>query len=95
MIDVEDIYWVEASRNYVHIHTSNQYFKLRQSLVSLRNELDEQQFLQIHRSKIINKAAIESLSHWRRGEYLIRLKNNKLLSSSRTYLQNIKEILGD
>ena len=95
MIAVEDIYWIEANRNYVHIHTSDQYYKLRQSLTSLRDELDEQQFLQIHRSKIINKAAIESLSHWRRGEYLIRLKNNKLLSSSRTYLQNIKTILAE
>ncbi len=95
MIDVEDIYWIEANRNYVHIYTSNQSFKLRQSLAGLQKELDEAQFLQIHRSKIINKMAIESLSHWRRGEYLIRLKNDKLLNSSRTYRQQIMEILKD
>lgn len=93
IIDVQDILWIEANGNYVNIYTSEHCFKLRRSLASLTNDLDERQFLQIHRSKIINKAAIESLSHWRRGEYLIRLKNNKLLSSSRTYRQNLQEIL--
>lgn len=93
MIDVQDIFWIEADRNYVNIHTSDNSFKLRCSLASLYGELDGQQFFRIHRSRIINRAAIESLSHWRRGEYLIRLKNDKLVSSGRTYRHSIKEIL--
>ena len=93
LIDVQEIFWIEANRNYVHIHTSKQSFRLRESLASLAKRLDQQQFLQIHRSRIINKQAVESLNHWRRGEYLIRLQNNKLLSSSRSYQQNIRLIM--
>jgi hypothetical protein len=93
LLDIYDIFWVEADRNYVNIHTADHCYKLRQSLSSVYDVLDEHQFLQIHRSKIINKTAVESLSHWRRGEYLIRLKNNKLLSSSRTYTDNVKAVM--
>lgn len=93
IIDVQDILWIEADRNYVHIYTADQSFKLRQTLASLSKELDEQQFYRIHRSRIVNKNAIESFSHWRRGEYLIRLKNKKLLSSSRTFHAKVKELL--
>ena len=95
IIGVDKILWIEANGNYVNVHTQEETYRLRKSLSNIRAELDEQQFLQVHRSKIINKTAIESLSHWRRGEYLIRLKNNKLLSSSRTYHQNIQFLLGN
>ncbi len=94
-IEIEEIYWIGAARNYINLHTANQCYKIRRPLSSLLEELDSQQFLRIHRSKIVNKAAIEQMTHWRRGEYLITLKNRKLLTSTRTYRQNVRHLLGE
>ena len=92
ILDVEDILWIAASKNYIDIHTAEETYKIREPLGTIGRKLDRRKFFQIHRSKIINKAAVSSLKHWRRGEYLITLKNQRVLTSSRTYLNNIKSL---
>ena len=92
VLNVEEIFWIAASKNYVDIHTENDRFKIRETLSMIKNKLDQSKFCQIHRSKIINKSAISSLKHWRRGEYVITLKNQRILTSSRTYHENVKAL---
>ena len=94
-IDTNEIFWISAARNYVHIHTADECYRLRRSLAGLLEELDERRFLRIHRSKVVNKSAVDTLKHWRRGEYLITLKNRKLLTSTRTYHTSIRAFMAE
>ncbi len=90
---VDEIYWMASNRNYVDIHGEHEKFKVRNSIGSLECELNPNIFYRVHRSYIVNKHMIKTLSHWRRGEYLIIMKNQKVLTSSRSFNKNIKRLL--
>lgn len=92
LVRLEDVFWIEASGNYVHINTDKEKYSLRITVKEISQQLDDR-FLRVHRSFIANKENIESLKHWRRGEYLIVMKNLKTLTSSRTYKANIDLLL--
>ena len=91
-LNMTDIYWVQAAGNYALIFTADRSYRTRQTLKQLEKELAPAGFERVHRSLLVNVSQIESLSHWRSGEYLIQMKNNKRLTSSRTYLPNIKKM---
>ena len=89
---MSDIYWVQAAGNYALVFTADRSYRIRQTIKQLEKQLAPAGFQRVHRSFLINVQQVESLSHWRSGEYLIQMKNNKKLTSSRTYLPNIKKI---
>ncbi len=92
-LPVESIYWLESNKNYIDIHSENEKYRLRNSMGTIEGELNPDTFFRIHRSYIVNKEMIKTLKHWRRGEYLITLKNQKILTSSRGFNENVKRIL--
>lgn len=91
-LNLSDIYWVQAAGNYALIFTADRSYRTRQTLKQLEKELSPVGFERVHRSLLVNAQQVESLSHWRSGEYLIQMKNKKRLTSSRTYLANVKKI---
>lgn len=91
-IEMTEIYWVQAAGNYALIFTADRSYRTRQTLKQLEEKLSPAGFERVHRSLLVNAQQVESLSHWRSGEYLIQMKNNKRLTSSRTYLPNVKKI---
>lgn len=91
-VKLKDIVWIKSSGNYVQIHTSNDTYSLRQTLTSVLKQLDHR-FVRIHRSFIVNTDHIKKMQHWRRGEYLVIMDNDRSLSSSRSYKFNIDMIL--
>jgi two-component system LytT family response regulator len=60
-LPVEDIDWVEAPDNDVHIHTGREAHLVRETLQSLEGRLDPARFLQIHCSTIVNLDQIREL----------------------------------
>ena len=53
-VRTEDIDWVEASGNYVKIHTKSEAHLLRESMKNMEAKLDPKIFVRIHRSAIVN-----------------------------------------
>ena len=92
-LPVESIYWLESNKNYIDIHSETEKYRLRNSMGTIESELNPETFFRIHRSYIVNKEMIKTLKHWRRGEYLITMKNQKVLTSSRGFNENVKRIL--
>ncbi len=92
-LPVDSIYWLESNKNYIDIHSESEKYRLRHSMGSIESELNPNTFFRIHRSYIVNKEMIKTLKHWRRGEYLITLKNKKVLTSSRSFNGNVKRLL--
>lgn len=87
-----EIYWIQAAGNYVLIFTADRSYRIRRTIKQLEVQLAPAGFQRVHRSFLVNAQQVESMSHWRSGEYLIQMKNKKRLTSSRTYLSNIKKI---
>jgi two-component system LytT family response regulator len=84
-IDVATIDWLEAADNYVCLHVGTQRHYVRSTLSELDEKLDPDQFLRIHRSRIVNIERIREVHPRGSGDSLIVLTNGTELLASRTY----------
>jgi two-component system LytT family response regulator len=92
-VALAQVQYLEAQGNYVAVHTSGQVHSLRTTLSQLKNQLDPEHFLQIHRSLIVNSAFIKELRPWAHGEYLLTLLDETHLTSSRSYSEHLQRFL--
>jgi two-component system LytT family response regulator len=87
-VPVEQILWIEAANKYVVVHTTKFQHIARQTIKSLEDNLDPQQFLRIHRSFLIRKAAVRGLHPLFHGDYIVRLTNGTELTLSRNFRES-------
>jgi two-component system, LytTR family, response regulator LytT len=85
----KDIYWVESTRNYCTIQTSNNKFVVKQSLKALYAVLPERMFVFIHKSYFVRRALIKRIDL---KNHTVSV-NNKLLPLGRHYIKSLNEIL--
>ena len=60
-VPYRDIAWIEGADYYARVHVGRKAHLLRESLRSLADRLDPQQFVRIHRSAIVNVARVREL----------------------------------
>ncbi|MEE1944740.1 LytTR family DNA-binding domain-containing protein [Pedobacter sp. KR3-3] len=68
----QDIIYIEGSKDYVKIFTKEQFYLVYQTLKGLLEQLQPKQFLQAHRSYIVNKNHVQ------------RIVDNKLILSNQS-----------
>lgn len=91
-LDVEDIYWLEANGDYVNIHTADDRYMAGGTLTDLAGRLDEEKFLQVHRSAVVNLDQIEKIEEHGRS-LLLYLKNGAEVQASRSGSRLLKRLV--
>lgn len=86
-IPVKDIIRLRADNDYVLIYTAKEKYKVLTSLKNIFDRLPKKDFMQVHRSHIVQLNEIDSMD----GE-LIEI-NNRLLPVSKTYIKELHERL--
>ncbi len=94
-IKVEDVYWFEASGDYVILHTETKSHLVSYRLHELEEKLNPDKFVRIHRSTIINVDFIQEFEPHFNGEYFITLQNKTRLKMSRTFRDGLKTHFAD
>lgn len=89
-----EIEWVEASHNYVHLHTATQRYVLRETLGAMERMLDPEAFARVHRSAIVNVGRVRSLESWASGEYVLHLASGAKVTTGRSFRGRVKEAFG-
>lgn len=84
-VEVAQIDWLEASGNYVEIHAGKESFLHRERMHVLEAQLDPAEFVRIHRSIIVNRAAIAQIRPIAAGDHAVLLRGGQRLRLSRTY----------
>ncbi len=84
-VPLEQILWIEAANKYVVVHTADQDHITRQTIQSMEETLDPRQFVRIHRSILIRKAAVRGLHPLFHGDYIVKLINGAEVTLSRNY----------
>jgi two-component system, LytTR family, response regulator len=92
-LKLDEIDWVEAAANYVHIHAGNEGYYMRETMNSFESRLDATRFIRIHRSTIVNLSKIKELQPCNNGEFIVVLRNGKELSLSRGFRDRIQNFL--
>ena len=80
-IVLNDILYIESNRNYITVTTTSQKLSYIESLKNWREKLSENNFIQVHKSFIINSRFVSKLSG---NEIYI---NNTRIPIGRTYKQ--------
>jgi two-component system, LytTR family, response regulator len=91
-IDVLDIYYLEAERDYTKIVTAEKTYLSNYGIGSLQLRLNPQLFLRVHRSYIVN---IHHIQEVYKDGYSIQLvmKNSVSLNVSRSYVEEFKRLI--
>ncbi|MEM7277181.1 MAG: response regulator transcription factor [Pseudomonadota bacterium] len=91
-VEVSDIEWIDAARDYMCIHANGKTHVLRGTMKKLEQTLDPLQFVRIHRSTIVNRLRVVALKPHRNGEYFVQLDSDREFKLSRKYKANIERI---
>ncbi|MFC1532619.1 LytR/AlgR family response regulator transcription factor [Thermodesulfobacteriota bacterium] len=93
LIPVNDVYYFKASDKYTIVMISDGKSLIRKSIKTLVEELDPQQFWQIHRGTIVNVSQIANVTRSFSGSLMIRLKDHpETLPVSRAYGHLFKQM---
>jgi DNA-binding LytR/AlgR family response regulator len=87
MIPVEEVLFFISDEKYTRVQTANLEALIRKPIKELIDELDPNQFWQIHRSTLVNVKAIAGVTRDFRGRQIVSVKGHKeQLEVSRSYL---------
>ena len=89
LITVDEVTYFQADNKYTRVVTGEGEALIRKPLKELVEELDPNQFWQIHRSTLVNATSIAGVARDFRGRMLVKLKTRAetlLVSDSYTHL---------
>jgi two-component system LytT family response regulator len=84
---------ITSDRPYTAIRTLDKKYFHKESLSKLEQQLDPAIFLRVHRSAIVNKQAVVTLTSRQNGDYDAVLANDQTIRLSRHYRQQWEALL--
>ncbi len=94
IIPVTQIQYVEGADDYVKIHTADGVFLKKKTMQYFENSLQQQQFIRVHRSYIINTQLITRIDPHEKDSHLVLLSTGARLPVSKAGYAKLKEVLG-
>jgi len=88
------IKYILASGYYAEIFTKEKKYVIRESLSNLNEILDPDEFFRVHRSAIINLSYIQEIVHSNFSEIDAKMKDEKLISVSKSLKKEFFKKLG-
>jgi two-component system LytT family response regulator len=85
--------WIEAADNYVTLHVGRTAYLLRHTLSALETELDDGEFVRIHRSAIVRIDRVTELVPETHGDFTVRLRDGNTLAMSRTFRDRVEQAI--
>jgi DNA-binding LytR/AlgR family response regulator len=93
LIPVDDILFFQSDEKYTRVQTAQFEALIKKPIRELIEELDPDQFWQIHRSTLVNTAAIAGVTRDFRGRQVVSVKGHtEKLEVSRTFTHLFKQM---
>lgn len=93
LIPVEEILYFQAADKYTAVITQDGEALIRLSIKELSDQLDPQQFWQVHRGTIVNVQQIASTTRDEAGHVLVKIKSHaQTLQVSRAYAHLFRQM---
>ena len=93
VIPVDKIYYIEAQDDYVMIHSELGNHLKEKTMKYFAAHLPTGNFLQIHRSYIVNMNYISSVELYEKNTHLVTLKNGARLRTSQEGYKRLREVM--
>ena len=92
-LNMSEIDWIEAANYYACLHVGGATHVVRRTLQELEQDLDEDTFIRIHRSIIVNRDKVRGLELQSSGEYEVVLDSKVRLPLSRRFRKRFQDFL--
>ena len=93
VIPVDKIWYIEASDDYVMIHSELGIHLKEKTMKYFEQHLPPGRFIRIHRSFIANLSQITSVELYTKDSYLVTIKNGEKLKCSAEGYRRLREML--
>lgn len=93
VVQLHAVQWLAASGNYVNLHVGERLYPLRATMAQMEQRLAHLNFQRVHRSAIVNLAAIASIEPQDNGEALVHLTDGQVVRCSRNYREALRRRL--
>jgi len=93
LIPVDDVLFFQSDEKYTRVQTAQFEALIKKPIKELIDELDAEQFWQIHRATLVNAQAIASVTRDFRGRQIVTVNGHaQKLEVSRTYAHLFKQM---
>jgi DNA-binding LytR/AlgR family response regulator len=93
LIPVEEVLFFQSDEKYTRVQTAQMEALIKKPIKELIDELDPQQFWQIHRATLVNATAIANVTRDFRGRQIVTVKgHNEKLEVSRSFTHLFKQM---
>lgn len=86
----EEVMRIQAERDYVRLHLRDADYLFQESLASLERRLDPAEFMRVHRSAIVRRAAIARIRPGRFGALVLMLADGSEVGVGRSYAAAVR-----
>ena len=93
VLRLKEVDWVEADRKHLCLHIGNKVHRVRQTMAELKRSLNPRQFLQVHRSHVVNVDSIAALDFSKPSSPFVVLTSGKRVALARSYKRDLREAL--
>jgi hypothetical protein len=93
-VPIDTIKYILASGSYVDIKTIDKSYVLRTSLDGILKEINDKNFIRIHRSTIINIDFVDKIIYSDHGEIDTKMKDGNLFRVSNSYKKDYLKLVG-
>jgi two-component system LytT family response regulator len=93
LLRTREIDWVEADDNNVIIHILGRRLRVRETLTHVETRLAAEEFVQVHRSALINVNRVAEIRASPQGEYLVTLANGSQVRTGRRYRDAVRSLI--
>ncbi len=94
IIPVGQLYYLEASDDYIKIHTAEAVYLKKKTMQFYEESLNREEFIRIHRSYIVNSSFINRIDLAEKDSYSLLLTTGVRIPVSKTGYGRLKEVLG-
>ncbi len=92
-VDIASIDWIEVEGKTVRIHRGREHVSTRQSLSEVEEMLRAADFVRVHRSALVNVAAIQEVQPWFHGDYVLVLRSGAKVTTGRSYRDAVRALI--
>ena len=92
-VPIKEIRWIDASGDYMCVHTHDETHIVRITMKKLESQLDPKIFSRVHKSTLVNVNCIKSIKPLRNSESILELGDEVQLKVSRSFSSDIQKIV--
>ena len=91
-ISIKDVLYFRAEMPYIAIITAEGKYLYQGTLKAVQDKLDQQAFIRIHKSTIVNARFVASFESRKNGDYDLKMSNGDEVRLSRNYLTAFRKV---